>query len=70
MCFCDADADTDCRYHSEKEKGWEQCPNTEAARAGRKLGRWLWARNPAFSKISAAAEESTQTEANETAEVT
>jgi hypothetical protein len=58
MCFCESNAETDCRFHSEKEKGWEQCPNTEAAKAGKKLGRWLWGRNPSFGKISAAAEES------------
>lgn len=64
LCFCDSDAETDCRFHSEKEKGWEQCPNTEAAKIGNKLGRWLWGRNPKFGKISAAADESLLEEAS------
>lgn len=63
MCFCDADASTDCRYHSQSEAGWEECPNTKLAEAGKKLGRWLWARNPNFNTISAAADESLLEEA-------
>lgn len=62
MCFCDVNAATDCRFHSESESGWEQCPNVNPALAGKKLGRWLWGRNPNFSKVSAAAEESLQEE--------
>jgi hypothetical protein len=58
LCFCNDDAPTDCRFHSPKEAGWEQCPNTEAGRAGKAKGRWLWMRNPNFGKISEAAEES------------
>lgn len=63
LCYCDAGAPTDCRFHSQQEKGWEECPNLSLAKAGKKLGRWLWARNPAFGKISAAAEESLMEEA-------
>lgn len=62
MCFCDTNAETDCRFHSTSEKGWEVCPNLSLAKAGSKLGRWLWARNPNYSKISPAAEESLKTE--------
>ncbi len=64
MCFCDDNAPTDCRFHSQSEKGWEECPNTQLAKDGKKTGRWLWGRNPAFGKISAAAEESLLQEAD------
>jgi hypothetical protein len=63
MCFCDTNAPTDCRFHGQDEKGWEECPNTKAAQLGQKLGRWLWARNPDFGRISPAAEESLLQEA-------
>lgn len=63
MCFCFPDAETDCRFHSESEPGWEQCPGTEEARLGKRTGRWLWGRNPNFGKISAAADESLLEEA-------
>ena len=62
MCFCEPEAETDCRFHGQDEPGWEKCPNTEAAELGQKLGRWLWARNPNFGAVSAAAEESLQEE--------
>lgn len=51
LCFCTDEALTDCRFHSSKEKGWEQCPNLELARKNSKVkGRWLWARNPMYGK--------------------
>ena len=53
LCFCDKDSKTDCRFHSEKEPGWEECPNLEVAKKGKLPGRWLWAHNPNFGKAPA-----------------
>lgn len=51
MCFCSPESETDCRFHSQEEKGWEQCPVTETAKKNHKiLGRWLWARNPRYGQ--------------------
>jgi hypothetical protein len=51
MCFCSTDAETDCRFHSQKEVGWEECPSLELAKKNPNVkGRWLWARNPNYGK--------------------
>lgn len=61
MCFCPHDAETDCRFHSVKEKGWEQCPHLESAKKDSKMkGRWLWARNPLYGKPLTEEEEKEQ----------
>lgn len=39
-CWCPDDADTDCRFHSRKEPGWETCPWER--KSGKGSGRWLW----------------------------
>ncbi len=45
MCFCQPADLTDCRFHSTKEKGWEECPRSKQAQKDSSLlGRWLWAR--------------------------
>lgn len=41
FCCCPLTAETDCRYHSPSEPGWETCPWEK--RSGRGPGRWLWA---------------------------
>jgi hypothetical protein len=51
LCFCDKNAPTDCRFHSQKEKGWEECPNLAIAKKDKTIkGRWLWAHNPNYGK--------------------
>lgn len=63
LCYCEFHAATDCRFHDEKEPGWEVCPSKEQSlKDNKSTGRWLWARNPNFGGISEAAGESTQVE--------
>ena len=46
MCFCQPTDPTDCRFHSTKEPGWEECPRLKQAQKDSSLlGRWLWARS-------------------------
>lgn len=62
MCYCPDNAETDCRFHSQEEKGWEKCPHTELSIKNRHVkGRWLWARNPVYGK-SVLPEETTTSE--------
>lgn len=37
-CGCPLNAETDCRFHSRSEPGWEKCPNEKFPK-----GRNLWA---------------------------
>lgn len=43
-CACKPDAETDCRFHSRNEPGWEICPEIQVKeQIGRlKSGRWLY----------------------------
>jgi hypothetical protein len=43
-CACSSYAETDCRFHSRTEPGWEVCPEiSEASQIGNlKNGRWLY----------------------------
>jgi hypothetical protein len=43
-CACSSYGETDCRFHSRLEPGWEVCPEiTEASQIGTlKNGRWLY----------------------------
>jgi hypothetical protein len=40
FCWCPPSAPTDCRFHSQKEPGWETCPYE--FKQGKDIGRWLW----------------------------
>jgi hypothetical protein len=40
FCWCPPNADSDCRFHSTKEPGWETCPYE--FKQGKDTGRWLW----------------------------
>ena len=39
-CWCPPEAETDCRFHSTKEPGWETCPYE--FKHNKDKGRWLW----------------------------
>lgn len=68
MCFCPDDATTDCRFHNQKEKGWQECPHLELAKKNKHLkGRWLWTRNPLYGKPLTEEEKSANEEAKEAA---
>lgn len=47
-CWCSASAETDCRFHSVKEKGWEVCPSKP--QWGDAPGKMLYATNPLYGK--------------------
>lgn len=47
LCYCPNDAETDCRFHSPSEPGWEKCPHPETEEY---RGRWLFAKNPNYGK--------------------
>ena len=49
QCWCPDDAETDCRFHSEKLPGWEVCPH-KPPEYSKVKGRWLWAHNPNYGK--------------------
>lgn len=42
-CACSYNSETDCRFHSRTEPGWEVCPELgEQIVGAAKNGRWLW----------------------------
>lgn len=43
-CACKPNAETDCRFHSRKESGWEICPEIQSKEqiGALKSGRWLY----------------------------
>lgn len=47
-CWCSSKAETDCRFHSRKEPGWETCPSKPHPDADESTGRKLWATHPRF----------------------
>jgi hypothetical protein len=49
-CFCDINAPTDCRFHPVTKPGWKKCPGEALAKSSKRIGRWLWARNPLYGK--------------------
>lgn len=58
-CYCLPNED-ECRMHSDKEPGWESCPNEQFKRT--RKARKLWALNPEFGKPIPVEEESSKDE--------